>query len=188
LAIAKQLTELMGGRIWVESELGAGAAFHIEIPLDLAIAGAPAPTPRIVDQPIGLPPLRVLAVDDNKVNLLVLDQLLSAFDHVVAKAASGAEALEILAAQPFDLVLMDIQMPDMSGTEALGRLRTGGGPNCAAPVIALTADVTSGGRQRYLDLGFTEHSTKPIKVQDLVDAIARAMAAERPQAQAARSA
>jgi signal transduction histidine kinase/ActR/RegA family two-component response regulator len=192
LAIAKQLTELMGGRIWVESELGAGATFHIEIPLDLAMAGAPIPasasSPSIVVQPPSLPPLRVLAVDDNKVNLLVLDQLLSAFGHVVAKAGSGAEALEVLAAQPFDLVLMDIQMPDMSGTEALGRLRAGGGPNAAAPVIALTADVTSGGRQRYLDLGFTEHSTKPIKVHDLVDAIARAMVAERPEAQAARSA
>ncbi|RAK60054.1 hybrid sensor histidine kinase/response regulator [Phenylobacterium hankyongense] len=187
LAIAKQLTELMGGRIWVESELGGGATFHIEIPLDLAMAGAPAPAPTGAEQPMG-PPLRLLAVDDNKINLLVLDQLLSAFGHVVATAGSGAEALEILAAQPFDLVLMDIQMPDMSGTEALGRLRAGGGPNAAAPVIALTADVTSGGRQRYLDLGFTEHSTKPIKVHDLVDAIARAMVAERPEAQAARSA
>ncbi|MEO8115821.1 MAG: ATP-binding protein [Phenylobacterium sp.] len=178
LAIAKQLTELMGGRIWVESELGAGATFHVELPLELANAGVPAISVGArEEEQFTLPALNVLAVDDNPVNLLVLDQMLTALGHEVAKATGGAEALEMLAAKPFDLVLMDIQMPEMSGAEVLQRLRAAAGPNQTVPVVALTADVTSGGRQHYLELGFTGHSSKPIQIQDLMETIVRAVSA-----------
>jgi Signal transduction histidine kinase len=179
LAIVKQLTELMDGQVSVESELGKGSTFHVDIPLALASSAAasrpesaPEAEPAVLP---GLEDLRVLAVDDNAVNLLVLDQMLSAFGAMVVKAASGAEGLELLAGQSFDLVLMDIQMPGMSGLEALQRLRETPGPNREAPVVALTADVTSGGRERYLGLGFTEHAAKPIQAPDLLAAIARAL-------------
>ena len=178
LAIAKQLVELMGGRIWAESEPGKGSTFHIKLPLALADS---LPARSLAAEPqedrAPLRGLQVLAVDDNAVNLLVLDQLLSSFGHEVAKASSGAEALEAMAVRRFDLVLLDIQMPGMTGVEVLQQLRGSEGPNRDAPVVALTADVTSGGRRRYLDLGFTEHSSKPIQIQDLMDSIARAMAA-----------
>ena len=177
LAIAKQLVELMGGRIWAESDPGKGSTFHVKLPLALASGPAiqkPASAPAESESTAAL---QILAVDDNAVNLLVLDQLLSSFGHEVAKASSGAEALEVMAARPFDLVLLDIQMPGMSGVEVLQQLRAADGPNRDAPVVALTADVTSGGRQRYLDLGFTEHSSKPIQIGELMEAIARAMAA-----------
>ena len=174
LSIAKQLVELMGGRIWAESELGKGSTFHIKLPLALADGPARPKASRAADaEPVQ--PLQVLAVDDNSVNLLVLDQLLSSFGHEIAKAASGAEALEMLGQRPFDLVLLDIQMPGMTGVEVLQQLRSADGPNRTAPVVALTADVTSGGRQRYLELGFTEHSSKPIQIAELMDAITRAM-------------
>ena len=107
----------------------------------------------------------------------VLDQLLSSLGHAVSKAAGGAEALAALGEEAFDLVLTDIQMPGMTGTEMLQNLRAAPGPNRDVPVIALTADVTSGGRQRYLDQGFTEHSSKPIQLPDLLRAIDRAMTA-----------
>ncbi|MCR5873317.1 ATP-binding protein [Phenylobacterium sp. J426] len=193
LAIVKQLTELMDGRVWAESEVGRGSTFHVEIPLALAGSHrtqaqpaevpltAPAAAPSIAG---GVGGLTVLAVDDNAVNLLVLDQLLNAFDAMVMKAASGPEALELLATQPFDLVLMDIQMPGMTGVEVLQRLRAAAGPNRAAPVIALTADVTSGGRERYLALGFDEHTSKPIQIGELMASIARALE-PRPAAGAA---
>jgi len=179
LAIAKQLTELMGGRIWVESELGKGSIFRIKLPLTVAeapVAQAVAePTPAEAPTPAGL---SVLAVDDNAVNLMVIDQLLVSLGHRVSKATGGREALEMLGQTAFDLVLLDIQMPEMTGIEVLDRLRAAEGPNRNAPVMALTADVTSGGRERYLALGFTEHATKPIQVQTLVEAMTRALAAD----------
>nr|MEA2797027.1 two-component system, sensor histidine kinase [Phenylobacterium sp.] len=188
LAIAKQLIELMGGRIWAESQPGKGSTFHIKLPLALADGVRSPKAADAVVAAIPLTGLRILTVDDNAVNLLVLDQLLSSFEHEVAKAASGAEALAALAVTPFDLVLLDIQMPGMTGVEVLQQLRAGDGPNRDAPVVALTADVTSGGRKRYLELGFTEHSAKPIQIQELMEAIERAMAAGPSTRQAIRAA
>jgi signal transduction histidine kinase/ActR/RegA family two-component response regulator len=188
LAIAKQLIELMGGKIWAESELGKGSAFQIKLPLAVADGSASrkaAKTPQTAAPVAGL---QVLAVDDNAVNLLVLDQLLSSFGHEVAKAASGAEALAAMAERSFDLILLDIQMPGMTGVEVLEKLRAGDSPNRDAPVVALTADVTSGGRKRYLELGFTEHSPKPIQIEALMESITRALAALPPRRRAAQAA
>lgn len=179
LAIVKQLTELMDGRVWVESVPGTGSTFHIQIPLRVITAAA-EDTLSAVSSDLPAEALHLLAVDDNATNLLVLDQLLSSLGHRVAKALSGAQALEILASQAFDLVLTDIQMPEMTGTELLQQLRSEPGPNRDVPVLALTADVTSGGRQHYLDLGFTEHAAKPIQLEGLLEAVARALVADRP--------
>ncbi|CAN5424198.1 hypothetical protein BH10PSE5_BH10PSE5_17990 [soil metagenome] len=175
LAIASQLTELMGGRVWVESQLGKGSIFHVEAIFDLAQAPTAATT-EIAPEDALVGDLDVLIVDDNPVNLLVLQQILCAFGHRVEKATSGQDALDLLASRPFDLTLMDIQMPGMTGVQALQRLRASPGPNQAVPVIALTADVTSGGRAHYLELGFTEHAAKPIQIPVLMSAISRAMA------------
>ncbi len=178
LAIVKQLVELMNGRVWVESELGRGSTFHLEIPLGV-VEDATLPAVADTNEPhaLAVETLRVLAVDDNDVNLLVLDQLLTSLGHTVAKAGSGAEALRALGEERFDLVLTDIQMPGLTGLDVLQTLRLAPGPNQTVPVIALTADVTSGGRQSYLDQGFTEHAAKPIQLQELLGAIVRAVSA-----------
>jgi CheY-like chemotaxis protein len=133
--------------------------------------------------------MAVLIVDDNPVNLLVLEQVLTAFDHRIDKAANGPDALALLAARPFGLAILDIQMPGMTGIEVLQRLRGEAGPNRWTPAIALTADVVSGGRAHYLNLGFDEHSPKPIQIPDLMAAVNRAAALPpRDPADAARSA
>ncbi len=171
LAICRQLTELMGGRLWAESKPGLGSTFHVELILPigetaLAASEAPAAPPSP-----GLP-LSILAVDDNAVNLMVLDQILSAFGHHVSKAASGQEALDRLSVAAFDLVLMDIQMPGMTGIEALTALRGAPGPNQDTPVIAVTADVLTRDRKAYVDLGFDGQVSKPVQIAALMAELA----------------
>lgn len=179
LAICKQITELMGGRIRAESTLGEGTTFHIDLVLEVSQTGPP--TARDDSDDDEFRALKILAVDDNAVNLQVVERMLAMRDHAVFKAASGVEALAMAAEQTFDVVLMDIHMPGMSGIEVLKELRVRAGPNRATPVIALTADVTSGGADRYLRLGFSEYTTKPLQPRVLFNAIARAITAPPPR-------
>ena len=171
LAICRQLTELMGGRLWAESKPGLGSTFHVELVLPIGeTALAASEDPAAAPAP-GLP-LSILAVDDNAVNLMVLDQILSAFGHHVSKAASGQEALDRLSVAAFDLVLMDIQMPGMTGIEALTALRGAPGPNQDTPVIAVTADVLTRDRKAYVDLGFDGQVSKPVQIAALMAELA----------------
>jgi len=115
--------------------------------------------------------LVVLHVDDDPMNLRVVEEILTAFNHRAVKAASGAEALQLVAEQAFDVILMDIHMPKMSGIEAVERLRALPGPARKTPVIALTADVTTRRPEEYEALGFNGYVSKPILVSRLLDAI-----------------
>lgn len=118
--------------------------------------------------------LVILHVDDDPMNLRVVEEILTAFHHRAVKASSGAEALARIAEQTFDVILMDIHMPGMTGIEAVERLRNLPGPERATPVIALTADVTSRRPEEYKALGFNDYVSKPILVSGLLDAIKRA--------------
>jgi len=124
-------------------------------------------------------PLVILHVDDDPMNLRVVEEILVAFNHTAVKTTSGAEALDLLAGQTFDVVLMDIHMPGMSGVEAVEKLRASPGPERSIPVIALTADVFSRRPEDYRALGFNDFVSKPILVSGLLDAIKRA--AEPPK-------
>ena len=118
--------------------------------------------------------LVVLHVDDDPMNLRVVEEILTAFHHRAVKAKSGAEALQRIAEQAFDVILMDIHMPGMSGIEALARLRARPRPTRDIPVIALTADVISRHPSEYLTLGFCDFVAKPILVSGLMEAVKRA--------------
>jgi CheY-like chemotaxis protein len=122
--------------------------------------------------------LVVLHVDDDPMNLRVVEEILTAFHHRSVKASSGAEALRHVADQAFDVILMDIHMPGMSGIETVERLRALPGPGRDTPVIALTADVNSRRPEDYKALGFDGYVSKPILVSGLLDAI---KAAAEPQ-------
>jgi len=176
LAICRQLSALMGGEVTVESTLGQGSTFRLALPMEITAAPEPA---QLQAQAIGAdegPALSILAADDNPTNLLVLEQLLGAMGFVIRKANGGREALEALTSQSFDLVLMDIQMPEMTGIDVLQALRAQPGPNRETPLIAVTADAMTLGAERYAELGFAGYVTKPVQVQNLVSAMMAAVA------------
>ncbi|THD67318.1 response regulator [Phenylobacterium sp.] len=133
-------------------------------------------------------PLVVLHVDDDPMNLRVVEEILVAFNHTAVKTTSGAEALSLLADQAFDVVLMDIHMPGMSGVETVERLRASSGPERNVPVIALTADVFSRRPEDYRALGFNDFVSKPILVSGLLDAIKRAAESPKGKLSAANAA
>ncbi len=186
LAISRQLTEVMGGKLWAESQPGQGSAFHVLLPLCAAepqLTAAPdlAETEAAPEQT-----LAILAVDDNAVNLMVLEQVLAAMGHQVTRASSGAEALERMSGQVFDLVLMDIQMPGMSGIEAVALQRSLPGLNQATPTLAVSADVLSHDLEGYRSLGFTGQVSKPIQIPALLAEIAAALS-PAPMAETGRA-
>jgi signal transduction histidine kinase len=166
LAISRELARLMGGDLVVESALGEGARFTLELPL----AEAPAHEDDAEDPDALVGALRVLVVDDNHTNREVARALLEAVGATVGTAASGAEGLAALDSAEFDIVLMDIHMPDMSGIETLAAIRAAGRESL--PVVALTADAMAGERERLLALGFNGYVSKPIEPAALVRALA----------------
>jgi CheY-like chemotaxis protein len=119
-------------------------------------------------------------VDDDPVNLRVVEEILTAFGHRAVKALSGTDALEQMTRQGFDVVLMDIHMPEMSGLEVLKRIRDLKGPERDTPVIALTADILSREPAEYLALGFSGFVPKPVMVQGLIAAVTRAAGVAQP--------
>ena len=124
--------------------------------------------------------LVILHVDDDPMNLRVVEEILTAFHHRAVKANSGAEALQRIAEQAFDVILMDIHMPGMTGVEAVEQLRNRPGPERNTPVIALTADILSREPAEYLALGFAGFVPKPVMVQGLIAAVTRAAGVAQP--------
>ena len=110
---------------------------------------------------------RILAVDDNQVNLAVLEGWLKDFKVEVDCARSGKRALKMLGAKHYDLVLLDHLMPEMDGIETLGYIRDLGGSYATLPVIALTANVSGDSRRRYMQAGFSDFLEKPIVLSEL---------------------
>jgi signal transduction histidine kinase/CheY-like chemotaxis protein len=173
LAISRDLARLMGGELGVQSELGHGATFSLHCPLPAAAAASAQP----VQEPVqDLSRLRILVADDHEINRRALTLMLEAVGGEVLLADSGAGALEALAAQEFDLVLMDLNLGDMSGLEVIRGLRGGPGRNRATPVIAVTGAVEAQTIAACLAAGMTDVVAKPIQAHELLDAMARAVA------------
>jgi len=170
LAISKQLVELLGGEIEVESVKGEGSTFCFTVNLH-AVASSVAPmggTPLvIVDKNLER---RILLVEDNRINMRVAIGVLAKLGyHHVDTATDGTEALQALASQTYDLVLMDLSMPEKDGFETTRLLRSSSETlrNARVPVIALTAHAMRGDRERCLDAGMNGYLSKPLDPQEL---------------------
>jgi len=194
LVIGKRLVELMHGQIGASSRPGAGSTFWIEVPLARFEQGPPASLPAQPAAPVlpQLSGLRVLLVDDNRINLMVADRALQREGAIVTQASEGRQALEILMERPrnFDVVLMDIQMPVMDGLSAARTIRQK--PDLdGLPIIALSASVLPEEREAALRAGMNDFIAKPLDLDHLRTVLAglwkiageTGREAERPDAQ-----
>ncbi len=175
LSICRELTRLMGGRIWVDSEPGCGSTFHFTAALPEA-KEAPLVTtlqPHPSAEPTDLAPLKVLLVEDNLVNTKLGVRLLNKNGCVVTTAPNGLAATEIAAREPFDLILMDLQMPIMDGFEATRRIRTYQHAARRIPIVALTASAMKDDEQRCLAADMDGHLSKPLEQGRLVAMLSR---------------
>ncbi len=180
LSIAKQLAELLGGTVWVQSEPGQGSVFSVTAafwlpahPEDGVLEGLAAPAPAR--------PLRVLLVEDETSNRISAATMLRRHGHAVTEVENGQEALRALGREPFDVVLMDIQMPVMDGLTATRHIRGGEVPGGVKdiPVIALTAYALEADRERFLAAGMNDFVAKPFEIRALLDTMDRVVVRKR---------
>jgi signal transduction histidine kinase/ActR/RegA family two-component response regulator len=174
LTISARLVEILRGHLQVESEEGRGSTFHFTCPFSLSdAAGSEDQAPPACGS-AETAALSILVAEDNTVNQALIKALLRRRGHGVTLANNGREALSLLAGQAFDLILMDIQMPEMDGLQATAEIRqrerrTGE----HIPIVAMTAHAMEGDRERCLEAGMDEYISKPISVKELLALTAR---------------
>ena len=164
LAVARETIEALGGVIRLENTPGEGAAFHIELLADRAVAPVSGVDARVR--------ARALLAEDNPTNRIVLTAMLSALGFDVVAVETGAEALAAAEKRDFTLVVMDIQMPVMDGEEAIERIRALEGPRSRTPIIVVTAHALAGDDRRYAAAGANSVLSKPVALQELAAAVA----------------
>jgi len=168
LNISKTYVEMMGGRILVESELGQGTTFTVEIPI---VRGSEeeeqAAEEEFDENSLCAPNVNILLVDDNEFNNKTLEALLSLFYINIKSVNTGREAVELVQEEDFDIIFMDHMMPEMDGIEAVQEIRKMGGKHSNAVIIALTANVIYGAKEMFLANGFNGYVAKPVEMKDL---------------------
>ncbi|MFH1568550.1 MAG: response regulator, partial [Gemmatimonadota bacterium] len=185
LAICRQLVQLMGGTIELSSAEGKGTTVRFEVPLGVAAetepagpAAAPSPEPpaavATAVAPSGGQRLSVLLAEDNRMNQKVAIAYLQRAGHEVTVAETGQAAVEAHGARAFDLILMDVHMPEMDGLEATRQIRhREAGSGRRTPIVALTADAMVGHREECLAAGMDDYLAKPIRREELAAVLAR---------------
>ncbi|KHK02492.1 response regulator [Desulfovibrio sp. TomC] len=185
LAIVQRFVGLLGGCVCVDSTVGQGTTFYVTVAVGQpsaseAIGADNADAPDEVAAAAGLAgSLNVLVVEDERINQMTMGKFLSKMGHVAVMADNGQAALELLARQRFDVVLMDIRMPVMDGEEATRAIRAMAHGPADIPIIALTAHAMKGDVERFLACGMDAYLAKPVDFEALRQTIARTWAARR---------
>ena len=190
LTIASNLVELMGGRIWVESQLGQGSKFHFTVRLGIATAPAsppeqPACESLFMDElPAAVKPLRILLAEDNPASQKLVVYILNKRGHHVEVVQNGREAVEQVEREDLDAVLMDVHMSIMDGFQATAAIRALPDPvKARLPIIAMTASAMKGDQERCLAAGMDAYISKPMSANDLITLVER-LGAKTPEARA----
>lgn len=176
LAICRQLCELMGGEIGLQSTPGAGSVFWFTVRCTVgdALPATVAPSGEAGLAAAALiPKLHILVADDSPVNQTIIKAILSRAGHTITFASNGREAVEAAMQTRFDLILMDIQMPEMSGISATRAIRALPSLQAQTPIIALTANALWEQRDEYLAAGMDDYVSKPFTEESLLGAISR---------------
>ncbi len=177
LPICRRIIEAMGGSLTAHGESGKGACFTVNVNLPIAELAPPGNNRSEGDLPL-LPKdrgttLRLLLAEDGETNRIVVQAMLKDSGYQIDVAHDGQEAVDAVSRFPYDVVLMDVYMPNMDGLEATRRIRAlERGKDI--PIIALTANAMDGDREKFIDTGMTDYLPKPVKKNDLLAALARA--------------
>ena len=179
LAISKSLVEQMGGAMSLESRPGCGSTFRFTIRAAVADLN-PQPLPSLAAAPMahGLPPMRIMLVDDNVINRKLMSMTLRRLGIQPEMAENGAEALERLAHGTYDVILMDVQMPVMDGLEATRRIRREVPAAVQPRIIAMTAGAFAEDRAHCLEAGMDDYVSKPVNLEELVQALRRSVSVQ----------
>ena len=195
LAICRRLVQQMGGDISVTSKAGEGSTFSFHIPFPVSNAPVAVEVPsanaeqRFVDTIAKLGrPCRILVTDDDATNRMVVSSMLKSYDVQVRFAANGVEAIDQVNRVNFDVVLMDMRMPEMDGIQAARAIRAKGCSFETLPIVAFTANAFSEDRQACFDAGMNDFVVKPIRKMTLLGALADAMQKAVPGQQTLRAA
>lgn len=168
LSISRKIARQMGGDISVKSQIGKGSTFTLTVPLSLVKKqSVTRSNSRFKPKDVATPDLNILVVEDNNINRKVLRDMLHGLGHSVTEAVDGVDSLQKAETQKFDLIFMDISMPNMDGIEATQRLRQDGGPNAETEIFGLTAHGREEYREQAETAGMSGFHTKPIRLKVL---------------------